>query len=423
MTGVGTEVEFPGDLASTAAAYFGAEDLADLSRAVRKRPVVLFFGRPSHAGDTGAFSDNSKYVYLRAAAASRGYDVVWCTADGKLAGTLRERGLPVHHLGADTDATVDLLLHAAVAVFTVHPHDTLYNSRELTACLAGATKIQLWHGVSVKQLVLQLLPHLGVQDGIRRAHWLSSTRCDYALSTASFFDDFWSRTFGTPNLLRAGQPRNAVLVADPAAEAYLGAELPAPVRAAIESDRPVVLLVPTWQRNKATALLEPKFLEETIQFAVRNDAHVIFKAHPSLGGLQSADSVDRLHVIDPSLDIYPWMSRISALVTDYSSIMFDFLLTGKPVLTLDLEPGEHEDFEPDYSLVPPGEFRIPFTVGDFAAKLERALGDDTGRAARTAYAEKIFETDPGAAPDDVLQLVDRLVEDATRPAYRVWSAR
>ena len=35
-------------------------ELAELSRRVRKRPLVLFFGRNS-------FSDNTKYLFLRAA--------------------------------------------------------------------------------------------------------------------------------------------------------------------------------------------------------------------------------------------------------------------------------------------------------------------------------------------------------------------
>jgi CDP-glycerol glycerophosphotransferase len=43
-----------------------------------------------------------------------------------------------------------------------------------------------------------------------------------------------------------------------------------------------------------------------------------------------------LYLLDPGTDVYPWLNRFDALVTDYSSIMFDFLLTGRPVLRLRL---------------------------------------------------------------------------------------
>jgi CDP-glycerol glycerophosphotransferase (TagB/SpsB family) len=107
-------------------------------------------------------------------------------------------------------------------------------------------------------------------------------------------------------------------------------------------------------------------------------------------------------------------------VTDYSSIMFDFLLTGKPVLTLDLEPGQHQSYEPDYGLVPEGDFRINYTTETLGAKLRKAMFDDKRREERLAYAKQVFESDATHACSDLMQLIDGLVERSQQPDFKVW---
>jgi CDP-glycerol glycerophosphotransferase len=393
-----------------------ADEFTQLSRKLRKRPLVLFFGR-------NTFSDNSKYLFLRAASQPRGYDVVWCTINPELTAQLQAQGLPCLLLSQDIDLTLDLLLHAAVAVFTLNPYESLGMSQPMLGCLAGAKQVQLWHGVSVKKLTLQLLGYLGARAADVRPYWLSSIRADHVLSTAPCFDAYWREVFGCRHLARAGMPRNEVLLRDATELELLGAELDPRAQAALASGRPSVLVVPTWQRGKFTELTGSTFLAHAVKFAREHKANIFFKAHPTYFGhwKQKTQEVEGLHLIDPGLDIYPWMSRFSALATDYSSIMFDFLLTGKPVLTLDLQPGDHQSYEPDYSLVPEGDFRIPYTSETFGAKLKRALFDDKGREARLAYARQVFDADPGTACDDLLQLLDQLVEQTQQPDFKVWA--
>lgn len=393
-----------------------AREFAQLSTKVKKRPLVLFFGRAS-------FADNSKYLFLHALSAGRGYDVLWCTHSPELALQLTERGLPCLLLGLDADATIDTLLHAAVAVFTLNPCESVGMSQPLLGCLAGARQVQLWHGVSVKRLTLQLLPHFGARSSDVRPYWLSSIAADHVLSTAAHFDAYWREVFGCRSLVRAGMPRNEVLLRPATELERLGAELSPRAQAALESGRPAVLVVPTWQRNKWTELTGATFLAHAVKFAREHKAHIFFKAHPTYFGHwnQQDQEVDGLHLVDPGLDIYPWMSRFSALVTDYSSIMFDFLLTGKPVLTLDLKPGDHQNYEPDYGLVPEGDFRLLYTTETLGARLKRALFDDRRADQRLAYAGRLFESDPGAACSDLMQLIDALVAQSQQPDFRVWA--
>ena len=114
------------------------------------------------------------------------------------------------------------------------------------------------------------------------------------------------------------------------------------------------------------------------------------------------------------------MHRFDALVTDYSSILFDYLLTGRPVLTLDLDAQAHQSYEPDWGLVPPGPFRVPFRSASFADALAGALAGDAGRSERLAYAQKVFETDPLQACDSLLQVIDALVERCQCADHKVW---
>jgi CDP-glycerol glycerophosphotransferase len=392
-------------------------DMADLSRRLRKRPLVLFFGRAT-------FSDNSKYLYLRALAENRGYDVMWCTTSKTLAATLAANGLPCQLISPNDDRSIDLLLHAAVAVFTINPFESVGLSMALLGCLAGAQHVQLWHGVSVKRLNLQLLPHLGARGADIRQYWLANCMADHVLSTTSLLDDYWREVFGCRSLLRAGMPRNEVIVRNAEGLEWLGAELPQRACDALLGSAPVILVVPTWQRGKGTELTDPSFIARTLLFARQHGAQVFYKAHPTYFEQWSAskNDIEGLHLIDPGVDLYPCLHRFDALVTDYSSIMFDYLLTGKPVLTLDLDAQGHRSFEPDYSLAPPGDFRIPFSGDTFIDKATEALGSDQGRQARLDYAARLFETDATQASDSLLKVIDVLVERSQASDHQVWQA-
>lgn len=387
-----------------------------LSRRMRKRPLVLFFGRES-------FSDNTKYLYLRALAEPRGYEVIWCTPYPALAQQIKAQGLPCLLLTQpDQNAVTCTLLEAAVAVFTMNPLESVGQVLPLLGCLGGAQQVQLWHGISVKRLNLQLLRHLPASSNDLRQYWLANARADHVLSTASAFDGYWREVFGCRSLLRSGQPRNEVLVRPAEGLEWLGSELPPRSAAVLAAGTPAVLVMPTWQRGKTTELSEGDFLVRALHFARETGVQVFYKAHPAYVNHwdMNREDVDGLHFIGPGVDLYPLLPRFAALVTDYSSILFDFLLTGAPVLTLDLQPGEHQNFEPDWSLVPPGLPRRSFRGDGFGPALADVLCDDADRAARAAYAQQIFETDPAAACTQLLQVIDRLVERSQQPDHAVW---
>jgi CDP-glycerol glycerophosphotransferase (TagB/SpsB family) len=207
----------------------------------------------------------------------------------------------------------------------------------------------------------------------------------------------------------------------------IGSVLPDEALTSLQGNAPAILVVPTWQRGKPTPLTEPAFIARAQEFGERHGVHVFLKAHPTFigrdGGLQVSGNDSRVHLLDPGLDVYPWLFRFNALVTDYSSIMFDYLLTGKPVLTLDFGSVGHQLFEPDYSLVPSGEYRYVFDSEQFDDVWLKALVDDPLRTSREDYANRIFATDPQQACDDLISCVDRLVEQAVAADWRVWSPR
>src|SRR6185369_14911821 len=137
---------------------------------------------------------------------------------------------------------------AAAAVFFQNLASALHWSPMLNGCLAGAEKIQLWHGVSVKHLSLMLIPFLGLNDAKFRRQLRFVTNVDHVLSPAAALDPFWVRAFGCTSLIRAGYPRNEVIVRPALPLEFIGAELPPAQEEAMLSSRRKILLVPTWQR-------------------------------------------------------------------------------------------------------------------------------------------------------------------------------
>ncbi len=373
-------------------------DYAELSQKVVKRPLILFFGRPT-------FSDNTKYLFLATVQAATDCEVIWCSFSQPLLAQLAAHGLPCFDMSADLRKTCNLFLEASVVVFCENLAAALGWSTVLAGALAGAQRFQLWHGVSVKHLSLMLMPHLDLNDAQFRRQLRFASRVEYVLSTSSQLDAFWVRVFGCPNLVRAGQPRNEVIVREPTAREMIGAELPAKQAELLRSSaKKKFLLVPTWQRGKVQIHIStPAFYTQLARWAAANDSVVFVKSHPFLLHSGVPENIDhRVFFLGAGVDVYPWMAKFDALITDYSSIMFDFLLTHKPIFTYNTRTQVAYGFEPDYSLIPEGDFRYEFNADTFESVVAKNLGAHPLHADQKKLSAQLFET---PAADACAQLV------------------
>lgn len=390
------------------------QEFVELSQKTVKRPIVLFFGRAT-------FSDNTKYLYLATAKAMPDHEVVWCTAHKPLVAELARHGLKVFDFSADPLRTLNLFLHTAVAVFCENPAAALSLTSSLSGVLDGAKKIQLWHGISVKHLDLLLLEHQNVRDPQFRRQLRMATRVDFLLSTSSHLDSFWLRAFGCTHLVRAGQPRNEAVVRPPTAAEMIGAELP-PAQAAIlnSSTRKKILLAPTWQRGEPLYIWTQPFFARLAKWAAANNATVFVKLHPFLmQATMPKDLGDRLFFLGAGVDVYPWMAKCDAMITDYSSIMFDFLLTGKPIFTFNSRTQVAWGFEPDYTLIPEGEFRYEFDATNFEQVIDANLAAHPLAAAQRELAGKLYETPPADACAQLVSVIQELSRAAVDKDYTV----
>lgn len=384
------------------------QSLSNISIKKRKnKKRVLFF-------DRDAFSDNTKYLYLHMIKNPQ-TECIWCTWNEDVYHMLMKHNLPVHLIGKNHDATINLFLEAKIAIFCVNPHHSLHKNWLYFACLEGAKHIQLWHGISVKKLLLQLTTHFSMTDLNFSTSLAWASRADYVLSTTESLNDYWSQVFGCNNILNAAYPRNEVLLRAAMPLELLGSKLDSRTIKAFANKRKKLFIAPTWQRFENTDLLSKEILTKILLYTNKHNIDVFIKTHPyrAINFNNKILKIDNFYFIDANTDIYPLMSKFDALITDYSSIMFDFLLTKKPVLTLDIAPGEHADFEPDYNLLPiDNDFRYKFNTQTIVDVLHQALNKDEKLMCREKAVEHLFGHEPQNANQTLATFIENLAQES-----------
>ena len=372
----------------------------------KNKKRILFF-------DRDAFADNTKYLYLHMVKNPQ-LECIWCTWNEAVYDMLQKHHLPVHLLGKNNDETINLLLEAQIAIFCVNPHHSLHKNWSYFACLEGAKHIQLWHGISVKNLLLQLTPYFSMTDLGFSTSLAWASRTDYVLSTAEVLNPYWREVFGCDNIINASYPRNEVLLRNVTPLELLGSKIDTRTMKAIASKRKKIFIAPTWQRFDNTEILSKEMLTQLLLYTSKNNIDVFIKTHPyrAVNFDSNALKINNFYFIDADVDVYPFLNRFDALITDYSSIMFDFLLTKKPVLTLDIAPGEHANFEPNYALLPiNNKFRYTFTKDNITSVLYKALFKDDKAVERELAVSRLFPNDSTNACQQMEMLIIDILED------------
>jgi CDP-glycerol glycerophosphotransferase len=193
---------------------------------------------------------------------------------------------------------------------------------------SGQLYIQTWHGTPLKRLgrdIFKSTPsvsHLKIFD--REAlFW------DFLISPSPYCTEIFSKAFGfTGKILEAGYPRNDLLVNRAEQRDVIRTSL-----GITDPSQQVVLYAPTWRDNKRTATGSWK-PTNFLTGGVAKNITVLFRGHTNTHlAHKPIDSAGVIDVTDYN-NVAELYLAADVLVTDYSSSMFDFSVTGKPIIFL-----------------------------------------------------------------------------------------
>jgi CDP-glycerol glycerophosphotransferase len=352
--------------------------------------------RVVYSSFTGHFADSPRAVYegLRA----RGDDVehVWIAAADRLA----HFPSGVRTVGHGT-AEARAALESADVVIAGDHLDLEWDKRP------GTVYLQTWHGTPLKRI------HHDVRwapEGRLARLDRDVARWDAVLSPNPPTTPLLRRAFGfTGPVHETGYPRNDVLSA-PDRDA-LRAQVRR--RLGIPEDRTAVLYAPTWRDDvvfAAGAREHHRFPLDIDDFARSlGDGHVLLlRLHSLVLNRPAAVPGSPVRDVSTHPDIRELYLAADVLVTDYSSAMFDFAVTGRPVLLFTYDLADFRDrvrgFYFDLEEIAPGPLLATSDeVLDALRDLDGVAAANADRAAR--FRATFCPHDDGHATDRVLDLL------------------
>jgi CDP-glycerol glycerophosphotransferase len=276
----------------------------------------------------------------------------------------------------------------------------------------GAAYVQTWHGTPLKRI------------GFDNERWKERPRgldamardfakWDYLVSQNPFSTEIFRRAFRFEGaILETGYPRNDILSSPDASttRARVRAEL------GIEDGVRAILYAPTWRDNvidERGALRFSLALDvERLEAMLGADHRLLLRLHYLLASAPVDAGGEFVRNVSDYPDIRDLYLAADVLVTDYSSAMFDFAVTGKPIVLFPYDLDAYRDsvrgFYFDLEAEAPGAVcRTTHTVIDALRDLDSVHAAHAARYVQ--FRERFCPFDDGAA---AARVVDRVLGDS-----------
>ncbi|MQA97717.1 MAG: glycosyltransferase [Streptosporangiales bacterium] len=380
------------DLASAERGRFAQRTLREETYpSLRHAPVKdeIFFD--SYTGRQ--YSDSPRVIYEELVRRGQEVPASWLVRDGQV--NLPEGLAPVRHQGTEWYEKLARARH----IVTNSRQTTWFEKRP------GQTVVQTWHGSMLKRIGFDIERVRGKARDYHEKLAFEVKQWDYLISPSPWATPILRQAFRFEGeILETGYPRNDIFFS-PEKDA-----LAATVRArlGLPADKKVLLYAPTWRddkyyspgRYKLDLQLDLQRMYETL-----GDEYVLMvRRHPRI-----VDRVPQVADFVHDVSLYPEIMELflvtDVLITDYSSMMFDFANTGRPMLffTYDLEAYRDNlrGFYFDFESTAPGPLLL--TSGQLIEAVE-GIGDVQAAHAGEyrAFVDQFCPLDDGGAAGRVV---------------------
>ncbi|MCR5040906.1 MAG: CDP-glycerol glycerophosphotransferase family protein [Clostridia bacterium] len=300
---------------------------SDVKRAAL-RAISVLFRRNRIVFESGPeFSCNTYPVYrylVDEKHIDEKYELVWLVEDaGKYT-----QGVPERHRYLEYSHPDDPPLKKLIYLWTLATAKALvYSNRTIGKYSPSQYSICLMHGMPLKR----------TQDVYR-----IDDECDNVICTSPFFADNLVEGFGVSKskLLDFDFPRNDYLFTERDAAAVLG----------FGGYCKTIVWLPTFRRcgfqseydleASPTGLPLLSGMDELRRFDAflkKENCLLLIKPHPAESGELSLEGLSNIRVVtdgelcSKGVQLNELLGRSDALITDYSTVYYDYLLTGKPI--------------------------------------------------------------------------------------------
>lgn len=268
------------------------------------------------------FSDNPKYIFLEMLEKHPDIRVIWIVKSKLLLQQLQAQGLPAIY--AYSLKGLWLQIRAGCCVFS---HSVEWDL--VSTCIgARTTRVQAWHGLPLKRI--GYMDEMGVSraraDLISRLYPHRTDRCDFIPAAGTYDQRIFQQAFNVApqDVVKTGYPKFDPLWAT-------------------QSDNSAqtrFIYMPTLRGAAGTqfdifAKSELDFQE--LDSILGAQGHTLYiKLHPvqvwQPQDIEACQSCDNITVLDADYDVYANFHLFDAVITDVSSVFFDFLFLGKPII-------------------------------------------------------------------------------------------
>lgn len=277
----------------------------------------------------GAFNDNSKYLFLDAINRLPHKQIYWLSISRATVNRVRSLGLPAYWTLSPRGAW--LAMRAKYWFVNCYASDIMF-------CLSGRAKIiNLWHGVGLKCCEFNIKSGPLAKRYVDKqfievyTHPEVFVRPEYVIAPTPFQGVMFAQAFRLPEYkcLPLGYPRNTILTWEKECVLqFVDKYEPQNTKDLINSlltYKKAYIYMPTWRDSQLDVFTQHFCMDELENILAEQDAIMLMKPHPN-SKVSGINPTTHIHFVSGDIDVYGVLPFVDVLITDYSSILYDFLL-------------------------------------------------------------------------------------------------